>query len=292
MIILSAIDIKGGHCVRLSQGKEDQETKYFDDPVEVAKMWVSQGAKYLHIIDLDGAFGDSDVNFDIIKNIVKDFESTNTKAKYKSDLEVFIRESKLEDFFNENGETIFVSTIHKAKGKEFDNVFLILENVNTTTDEAKRQLYVAMTRAKQNLTILHNSNLFEHYRAEGLEYIENGDTHQPPAELAMHLSFKDVWLDYFIGRQNAVEQLISGDDLTLHDNVCRDKSGRTVLKFSKQFTRQLEIMKAKNYRLKSAKVNFIVYWTKDEIGEEIKIVLPELYFERNDGNNFNLSELK
>lgn len=231
-------------------------------------------------------------NFDIIKNIVKDFESTNTKAKYKSDLEVFIRESKLEDFFNENGETIFVSTIHKAKGKEFDNVFLILENVNTTTDEAKRQLYVAMTRAKQNLTIHHNSNLFEHYRAEGLEYIENGDTHQPPAELAMHLSFKDVWLDYFIGRQNAVEQLISGDDLTLHDNVCRDKSGRTVLKFSKQFTRQLEIMKAKNYRLKSAKVNFIVYWTKDEIGEEIKIVLPELYFERNDGNNFNLSELK
>lgn len=69
MIILPAIDIKGGHCVRLSQGKEDQETKYFDDPVEVAKMWVSQGAKYLHIIDLDGAFGDSDVNFDIIKNM-------------------------------------------------------------------------------------------------------------------------------------------------------------------------------------------------------------------------------
>lgn len=58
-------------------------------------------------------------NFDIIKNIVKDFESTNTKAKYNWTLEVFIRESKLEDFFNENGETIFVSTIHKAKGKEF-----------------------------------------------------------------------------------------------------------------------------------------------------------------------------
>ncbi len=69
MIILPAIDIKGGHCVRLSQGKEDQETRYFEDPVEVAKMWADQGAKYLHIIDLDGAFGDSDVNFDIIKKM-------------------------------------------------------------------------------------------------------------------------------------------------------------------------------------------------------------------------------
>ncbi len=69
MIILPAIDIKGGHCVRLSQGKEEEETKYFDDPVEVAKMWADQGAKYLHIIDLDGAFGDSDVNFDIIKKM-------------------------------------------------------------------------------------------------------------------------------------------------------------------------------------------------------------------------------
>ncbi|MDO5649524.1 MAG: 1-(5-phosphoribosyl)-5-[(5-phosphoribosylamino)methylideneamino]imidazole-4-carboxamide isomerase [Gallicola sp.] len=69
MIILPAIDIKGGHCVRLSQGKEDQETRYFEDPVEVAKMWADQGAKYLHIIDLDGAFGDSDVNFNIIKKM-------------------------------------------------------------------------------------------------------------------------------------------------------------------------------------------------------------------------------
>ena len=73
---------------------------------------------------------------EVCNNIIKDFEATNPKKKYKSDLEVFIRESKLEDFFNENGETIFVSTIHKAKGKEFDNVFLMLENFNPATDEA------------------------------------------------------------------------------------------------------------------------------------------------------------
>ncbi|MDO9256937.1 MAG: RecQ family ATP-dependent DNA helicase, partial [Bacteroidales bacterium] len=66
--------------------------------------------------------------FEICNNIIRDFEETNPKKKYKSDLEVFIKESKLEDFYSENGEMIFVSTIHKAKGKEFDNVFLLLEN--------------------------------------------------------------------------------------------------------------------------------------------------------------------
>jgi ATP-dependent DNA helicase RecQ len=54
---------------------------------------------------------------EVCNNIMKDFEATNPKKKYNSDLEVFIRASKLEDFVNENGETIFVSTIYKAKGK-------------------------------------------------------------------------------------------------------------------------------------------------------------------------------
>jgi len=66
---------------------------------------------------------------------------------------VFIRESKLEDFLGDDGETIFVSTIHKAKGKEFENVFIMLENCDLSSDEKKRPLYVAMTRAKQNLFI-------------------------------------------------------------------------------------------------------------------------------------------
>ena len=93
---------------------------------------------------------------EILGNIIKDFEASNPKKKYKSDLEVFIRESKLEDFFNENGKTIFVSTIHKAKGKEFENVFMMLENYNSSTDESKRLLYVAMTRAREKLIMMGN----------------------------------------------------------------------------------------------------------------------------------------
>ena len=56
MIIFPAIDIKNGKCVRLKQGVKDDETIYFDNPVEVAKRWESEGAEYLHLVDLDGAF--------------------------------------------------------------------------------------------------------------------------------------------------------------------------------------------------------------------------------------------
>lgn len=217
---------------------------------------------------------------EILGNIIKEFEASNPKRKYKSDLEVFIRESKLEDFYNENGETIIVSTIHKAKGKEFDNVFLMLENFNAATDEAKRQLYVAMTRAKRNLIIHLNSNFLDNIKANNLERIENKETHLQPNELVMHLSLKDVWLDYFIGRQFLISQLKSGDSLTVNDDECLDDKGKSVLKFSKQFVGQIAGMKAKNYVLKRAKVNFIVYWKKEGTEQEIKIILPELYFER------------
>lgn len=194
--------------------------------------------------------------------------------------EVFIRESKLEDFYSENSETIYVSTIHKAKGKEFDNVFIMLENFNPNIDEAKRLLYVAMTRAKSNLNIHLNSAFLDHHTAENLERFENKEIHLQPNELAMHLSIKDVWLDYFISRQYFVSALKSGDLLTIADGGCYDSKGNSVLKFSKLFATQIENMRMKNYHLKSAKVNFIVLWRKENAGQEIKIILPELYFER------------
>lgn len=217
---------------------------------------------------------------EVCTNIIKDFEAANPKKKYKSDLEVFIRESKLEDFFNENGETIFVSTIHKAKGKEFDNVFLMLENFNPATDEAKRQLYVAMTRAKQNLTVHINSNFLDNLSAENLERIEDSEIYLPPKELVMHLTYKDVWLDYFVNRQHLISQLMSGNVLTLNGDECLNPHGQSVLKFSQLFLRQIESLKEKNYILKSVKVNFIVYWLKEGAEHEVKIVLPELYFEK------------
>ncbi len=71
----------------------------------------------------------------VCKKIIRDFAAIYPKTKYRTDFEMFIKESKLEDFYAESRETILVSTIHKAKGREFDNVFLLLENFQPDTEE-------------------------------------------------------------------------------------------------------------------------------------------------------------
>ena len=70
MRIIPAVDIKGGRCVRLTQGKEDQETVYSDDPLAMARHWDEQGAQLIHVVDLDGAFRGLPKNMDLIKDII------------------------------------------------------------------------------------------------------------------------------------------------------------------------------------------------------------------------------
>jgi phosphoribosylformimino-5-aminoimidazole carboxamide ribotide isomerase len=70
MIILPAIDLKEGHCVRLEQGLMDKDTVYNDNPGEQARIWQEQGGEFLHIVDLDGAFAGRPKNKEAIKAIV------------------------------------------------------------------------------------------------------------------------------------------------------------------------------------------------------------------------------
>jgi phosphoribosylformimino-5-aminoimidazole carboxamide ribotide isomerase len=71
MEILPAIDLKGGKCVRLYQGDYTQETVFSEDPVAMARQWQAQGARKLHVIDLDGAASGQPKNLSIIEAIVK-----------------------------------------------------------------------------------------------------------------------------------------------------------------------------------------------------------------------------
>ena len=70
MIIFPAIDLRGGKCVRLIQGDFDKETVYSDDPSATALKWQAAGAKFLHVVDLDGARAGSPKNLDAIKKIL------------------------------------------------------------------------------------------------------------------------------------------------------------------------------------------------------------------------------
>ncbi|MEM7465259.1 MAG: 1-(5-phosphoribosyl)-5-[(5-phosphoribosylamino)methylideneamino]imidazole-4-carboxamide isomerase [Pseudomonadota bacterium] len=73
MLLIHAIDLKDGKCVRLKQGNMDDDTVYSDDPIAVAKRWIDAGARRLHIVDLDGATKGQPVNHDVIHRISDGF---------------------------------------------------------------------------------------------------------------------------------------------------------------------------------------------------------------------------
>ncbi len=73
MLLIPAIDLKDGKCVRLRQGRMEDDTVFSDDPVEVAARWVEAGARRIHLVDLDGAFAGKPVNAEIIHAIVERF---------------------------------------------------------------------------------------------------------------------------------------------------------------------------------------------------------------------------
>ncbi len=74
MIIFPAIDIRGGKCVRLTEGRYDMETVFANNPLAMAAQWQEQGAEFLHLVDLDGALAGTSVNFPIIKSIANSLQ--------------------------------------------------------------------------------------------------------------------------------------------------------------------------------------------------------------------------
>jgi len=71
MLVIPAIDLKDGQCVRLRQGRMEDSTVFSDDPVQMAGQWLAKGAKRLHIVDLNGAFEGTPVNGEIVTAIAK-----------------------------------------------------------------------------------------------------------------------------------------------------------------------------------------------------------------------------
>ena len=284
---IAGLLIKNGRQAKLIQSNEGfslynlLEIRYFLSRLNLAEdVYIIQDDLWdIAKRKLAGRFGSS-LNLESCLNLIQDFEAANPKYKYKTDLEIFIRESVLEDFIGENRETIFVSTIHKAKGREFDNVFLMLDLFEPGTNEGKRQLYVAMTRAKHNLTLYDNGNYLNSITAEDMQVVVDSQTYLPPQELVMQLSHRDVQLDFFLYYPHLIKELNSGEFLSFDRNGCHNSKGQAVVRFSKQFLKQIESLRQKNYVPRTAKIRFIVYWQKENTEREVRIVLPELYFEK------------
>ena len=90
-----------------------------------------------------------------MQHFFSDFEITH-QFYYRSDLREYIFESNIEDFIANDDKSVFVSTIHKAKGREFDNVYLMSAIPNGRNVDDMRSYYVGLTRAKRNLYMVTN----------------------------------------------------------------------------------------------------------------------------------------
>ena len=216
-------------------------------------------------------------------NLIAEFEKINSYSKYRTDLEEFIKESGYEDFYSDDRETVYVSTIHKSKGREFDSVYLLLNHYNTSTDAAKRTLYVGMTRAKSNLYIHCNNDIFTGYQVPDVDRLSNTNNYAEPNEISLQLTHKDVVLDFFKSKKELIFKLHSGMLLSLDgDYLSAEVYNRTVrvAKLSKARIAELEKLAQRGFSVSSAEVRFVVAWKGEDDSEETAVMLPSLHLKR------------
>ena len=127
MIIIPAIDLKNGKCVRLLQGDPNKETVYSDNPIAMAKTFEEAGAELIHIVDLDGAFTGEPVNIDIVKNIAN---SVTIPVEIGGGIR---KEDTIEEYLKAGIKRIILGTV--VLGNEFDRFLSVFkENIIVGVD--------------------------------------------------------------------------------------------------------------------------------------------------------------
>ena len=204
------------------------------------------------------------------------FQKIN-RTKYRTDLEEFIRESKYEDFYESHEQIIYISTIHKSKGREFDTVYLMLKGKSMSTEEEKRAIYVALTRAKHNLFVHCNTTIFKNILTSDIGMVEDHKEYAEPTEMLVRLSHKDIYLNYCKNTTKELGRLHSGMKINYRNYFItyKKENGEEIklARISQKFQRQMENYAEKGFYPEEGIIEFIVSWKGQEDTEEIWIPL-------------------
>lgn len=198
-----------------------------------------------------------------VKQFFADFESTH-KNYYRGDLREFALESTIDDFIATDEDAIFVSTIHKAKGREFDTVHLLYGGIRKMDDDMLRAIYVGITRAKHNLFIY-----------KDVSFLVNHPS------IVLSLSMHDVWLDYFYNMKEQVLRLRSGDKLQYSEGYLIYQ-GMRIGCVSNAMRKRLVTLEGKGYTVSDAEVSFVIAWRPRDEEKEIAVCLANLELSKND----------
>ena len=229
-----------------------------------------------------GIYADS-ASLHYLQRCILLFEQTN-KAKYITDFKEFIYESSVEDFCDLSGADVIVSTIHKAKGREFDDVYMLITEPQHLSDEVLRRYYVGATRAKERLFIHTNSRVFDRMPAD--EHHVSQQQYDMPDEIILQLSHRDVNLSFFKSHKNLILALRAGQKLRFSNNYLYcGHSDMPIAQLSQKMQADLRLWTEKGYEVITASIRFIVAWRpkdapKEE--EEHAVLLLDLMLKRNE----------
>ena len=229
-----------------------------------------------------GIYADSE-SLHYLQRCILLFEQTN-KAKYITDFKEFIYESSVEDFCDLSGADVIVSTIHKAKGREFDDVYMLITEPQHLTDEVLRRYYVGATRAKERLFIHTDSRVFDCMPAD--EHHVSQQQYDMPDEIVLQLSHRDVNLSFFKSHKMLILALRAGQKLRFSNNYLYcGHSDMPIAQLSQKMQADLRLWTEKGYAVITASIRFIVAWRpkdapKEE--EEHAILLLDLMLKRNE----------
>ena len=171
-----------------------------------------------------------------VKRCIELFEQIN-KMKYFTDFKEFVFESSMEDFCDVSGSDVVVSTIHKAKGREFDDVYMLISDGYLRDDHLMRRYYVGITRAKKRLFIHTNGDCFANISAD--QNCIDQREYAMPEEIVLQLSHKDVYLGFFKEIKREVLALKGGDMLSYKDYTLYDVAQRPVARLSLSMQKKL-----------------------------------------------------
>lgn len=223
--------------------------------------------------------GSSSLNY--LRQCIALFEQTN-KAKYNADFKEFVFESSVEDFCDLSGADVVVSTIHKAKGREFDDVYMLISKPQHIMDEMLRRYYVGATRAKKRLFIHTDTSLFDAMPADERYICQQ--QYGMPEEIVLQLTHKDVNLGFFKARKNEILALRAGQPLWFDNNFFYDcRTNRAVAQLSQKMQGELSLWYEKGYSVMSASIRFIVAWRPKEaqpLEKEHAVLLIDLMLKK------------
>ena len=203
-----------------------------------------------------------------LERCLKLFEQTS-REKFLTDFKEFVFESMTEDFCSTADADVVVSTIHKSKGHEYDDVYLLVTQPQHVTDLEMRRYYVGMTRAKSRLFIYTDSSLFDRLPAD--LHIVDQASYGLPEELELQLTHKDVNLGFFMCRKREVLSLRAGEQLRFADNYLYALDAcRPIAQISKKMQDELVLWDERGYMVSSATIRFVVAWKPKDAPKDEK----------------------